>query len=169
MSPRRAAEGREYVFYIPEDEFGDTALAIEGADLFVGEHDFSAFSRRDPRRKVSGVCTVKRLELVREKGTVALFIAADRFLWNMIRRIAAALVDLSNGSTDMEELEGYLRGVGHYPRTLPPDGLMLWDVRFPAEIEESLLPVAGKKLMSEGRRIMIKERLLGALKGVTRP
>lgn len=98
----------------------------EAARYFVGAHDFRAFmaSGSDVENTVR---TVTKCEVTREGDFVKINVAADGFLYNMVRIIVGTLVAVSEGKIaagDIPDviLSGERKRAG---RTAPPDGLYL--------------------------------------------
>lgn len=101
----------------------------------LGTHDFSAFcaagSSVDPRDPdADTVRTITELDVRREGDMVIITVAADGFLYNMVRIIAGTLLDMERGripaGTMSEIIDSLDRGrAGH---TAPPDGLYLDEV-----------------------------------------
>jgi len=111
----------------------DAARMQAGADLLVGNHDFSAYraaacQARSPRRELY------RLEVRREGSLVTIRAQANAFLHHMVRNIAGVLMAIGAGEREpawaREVLEGRVRALGGV--TAPPDGLYLEAVRYPA-------------------------------------
>lgn len=112
----------------------DLAAMRETAALWLGEHDFTAFAATRPvvphRR-----CRVRAVELAARGPELRFEIAADRFLHNMVRRLAGTLLDVGRGRRTPAQVRdaletGDARGCGP---CLPPGGLFLLEVRYPAD------------------------------------
>jgi tRNA U38,U39,U40 pseudouridine synthase TruA len=77
--------------------------------------------------------TVDSLQVHRSRGGwFVVDIRAPSFVWGMVRKIIAALRKVEDGSLSLARLEEVLAGKRRL--TLPlaePDGLVLWDVRYP--------------------------------------
>ena len=104
------------------------------AALWVGEHDFSAFaatrSAASHRR-----CRVLEAQLRGAEPQLWFEVTADRFLQNMVRRLAGTLIEVGRGRRTVAEVRHALvtgdpRGCGP---CLPPEGLFLLEVRYPAD------------------------------------
>jgi tRNA pseudouridine38-40 synthase len=108
----------------------------QGAQLFVGQHDFSGFmsagsSVEDCRR------TVKSAEVRQYGERIVYRVEADGFLYNMVRIMAGSLLDVAHGRKSIEDIrealeEGKRTSAGF---TAPPDGLYLCDVHYGQEIQ----------------------------------
>jgi tRNA pseudouridine38-40 synthase len=108
----------------------------EAAALLVGEHDFTAFAARDSAGD-SRVCRVLAATVVQEADVVVFSIAANRFLHNMVRRLAGALVEVGRGRFAAAEVGRILarRDPSRGGPCLPPEGLALVEVRYPPGLE----------------------------------
>ncbi len=101
----------------------------------LGTHDFSALcaagSSVDPRDPdADTVRTITEFDVRRQGDMVYITVAADGFLYNMVRIIAGTLLDMEAGRIDcgsMGEIidSGDRSRAGH---TAPPDGLYLDEV-----------------------------------------
>ncbi len=78
-------------------EILDIPLLAEGANYFIGTHDFSAFanSAKEGCAAYDPVRTLKRLDLVREPGGIRLEFEADGFLYKMVRNIVGTLFEIA--------------------------------------------------------------------------
>lgn len=110
------------------------AMRENGLPL-LGRHDFSAFcaqgSKIDPRDPDSDtVRTVTELGVFREGELVRITVAADGFLYNMVRIIAGTLLDMERGRLPAGSMAEIIAS-GERTRagfTAPPDGLYLQEV-----------------------------------------
>jgi len=101
----------------------------------LGTHDFSALcaagSSVDPRDPdADTVRTITEFDVCRQGNMVYITVAADGFLYNMVRIIAGTLLDMEAGrieSGSMADIiaSGDRNRAGH---TAPPDGLYLDEV-----------------------------------------
>lgn len=109
--------------------------ALQGpAAAFCGTHDFAAFCAAGSD-VVGTVRTVRECTVAREGGLVTLTVAADGFLYNMVRILAGTLLDMARGRLDPGDMDGILasRDRGRAGYTAPPHGLWLTDVYYPKE------------------------------------
>src|SRR5260370_24259555 len=90
------------------------------ADRLTGRHDFRAFGR-SPR---PGGHTVRHVHEVKVSGAgdwVTIAVAADAFLYGMVRRIAGALVDVGRRTQPLGWIDSLLRGsTARFPLPPPP-------------------------------------------------
>ena len=96
------------------------------AEDFVGEHDFSAFMASGSKVQ----STVRRVEyarLEREGDLITFSVAANGFLYNMVRIMAGTLVDVGEGRIAPDSIPQILqsRDRARAGATAPPVGLYL--------------------------------------------
>ena len=99
--------------------------------VFVGEHNWSNFSRVEEGKTY--VREVLKCEpWVDENRIIGFKIIGTAFVWNQVRRVASALVGLSNGTHDLEKVKAALHQPNQYIDLglCPPDWLTLWDVEW---------------------------------------
>lgn len=106
------------------------------AERLVGEHDFAAFASAGHGRE-STVRTVLHCA-VSQTGAerMAIDVSGDGFLYNMARIIAGTLVEVGRGRKTIEDVRAALAS-GERERagpTLPPTGLRLEWIRYPAGV-----------------------------------
>lgn len=122
----RFADSRSYRYIVPRADL-DISKLTECAKMFEGEHDFCRFCRSE------GKPTRIRLESVSVKadGDLILIEFDSRFyLWNMIRRIAAAVILVAEGRRDMSEVADALNGKDITFGLARADALTLTDVAY---------------------------------------
>ncbi len=104
----------------------DVDLMSLAAPAFLGKHDFSSFMANGSSVK-STEREIKYLDIRKEGSLVIIRIAADGFLYNMVRIIVGTLVNVSEGKIDPLEIPNIIlkkdrKAAG---ATLPADGLYL--------------------------------------------
>lgn len=109
------------------------------APLLLGTHDFSAFmcGASDVEDRVR---TVTRLTVEEEADEVILTVAADGFLYNMVRIITGTLFEIGLGVRAAESIPQALasRDRRQAGMTAPPDGLYLHKVLYPEVLSARL-------------------------------
>lgn len=126
----RFARWRWYRYMI-SDPTVDPDRAVECAAVFPGEHDFANFSRKDGRGTVRKVIDVRVLP--DPSGVLVLDVKGVAFIWNMMRRMAGAVIAVGHGEAGVEEVRDALfrpdivRSFG----TAPPEPLILMAVEYP--------------------------------------
>jgi len=76
----------------------------EASKCLIGEHDFATFKSAKATTDTS-IRTIHFLDIEEEKGRVVIKINGDGFLYNMVRLIVKALVDVGSGKEDV----GYIK------------------------------------------------------------
>ncbi|MDP7275739.1 MAG: tRNA pseudouridine(38-40) synthase TruA [Planctomycetaceae bacterium] len=128
----------------------DVSAMHEAAQVLVGTHDFRAFETQFPNR-ASSVRTIHRLDVARhdqfstwalspradEPATddgafVWIDVAADGFLYNMVRAIAGTLVQVGRLRLDVDDVTALLTGGSRSDagETAPACGLYLLQVDY---------------------------------------
>lgn len=119
-------------WHIPK-RFSDSAVKNMdiAAKKIVGKYDFSAFMAAGSKIE-DAVRTVKYAECTREGNLIKLRIAADGFLYNMVRIIAGTLAEVGEGKRSPESIPGIIESKQRKcaGRTAPPDGLYLNKVSY---------------------------------------
>ena len=117
----RGAYQRQYAWGL-RDTLDVSAMQAAG-DRLVGQHDFRAFGR-SPR---PGGHTMRRVQEIRLSSAgdwITIAVAADAFLYGMVRRIAGALVDVGRKRRSLDWIDGLLNGSPLGLRLAPPQGLV---------------------------------------------
>jgi len=142
FNPRHATE-RIYHYILPSENL-DIGRMSECARLFVGEHDFKRFCRADERSTIVDMHSV----IVSENGSaVTIEFRADHFLWNMIRRITAAIRSVGQGRS-LDDVGDALKGKDVTFGLARPDALTLMDVLYEG-VEFINVPIPGKRTEEE--------------------
>ena len=110
----------------------DVPAMRRAAKLIVGRHDFAALSANPLREIDSTVRTVTKLTITQRGSVVTLAVAANGFLYKMVRSIAGALVKVGEGKLTVAELRQVITGRRRTAlvETAPARGLFLWRVRY---------------------------------------
>jgi tRNA pseudouridine38-40 synthase len=144
IDPRRAALRKTYVYQfhvgelLPPERRAHFAWAGRELDVeamrkaarhLLGEHDFTSFARAEAARRGA----VRRIDAVRVRRIprgVRLFFTGSGFLYNMVRTLASALLEVGRGRREPDEIAAILqaRERARAPATLPAHGLWLWRV-----------------------------------------
>ena len=154
FDPIRHAIGKRYQYTIRSSRVPDPlqhpyhwwiprSLDIEamraGAERLMGTHDFKAMESIGSTRKTS-VRTVRALEIDVKPAfsgiELQLEIEADGFLYNMVRNIAGALVEIGRGRFTPRWLDAVLasRQRNSESQTAPARGLCLMHVQYPESV-----------------------------------
>ena len=111
----------------------------EIAGIFLGEHDFSAFSIVKDLPE-NPVCTINRSEWRLEGDELVYLIEGNRFLHKMVRASVGAMIEMISRRLEISEANEMLatgRRVKEF-RFAPPQGLFLVRVNVPVEIKPLL-------------------------------
>jgi len=103
----RGAYQRQYAWGVRESL--DLAAMQAAGERLVGQHDFRAFGR-SPRPGGHTVRHVQELKITSAGNWITIAIAADAFLYGMVRRIAGALVDIGRRKRTLDWLDSLLVG-----------------------------------------------------------
>lgn len=89
----------------------------EAAAHYIGKHDFTSFCTSDARDRGDMCRTVTRAGIQRDGGLVTFTVAADGFLYNMVRIMVGTLLYVAQGKLQPEQIPRF------WPRaTAPPQG-----------------------------------------------
>ena len=97
-------EGRALHYWYPIDE----KLLNEAASYYIGRHDFTSFCTLDSRDMGDLTRTVTEAQVERRGDMVAFTVAADGFLYNMVRIMAGTLLRVQQGKLRPGDIPGIL-------------------------------------------------------------
>ena len=123
-------EGRSYHYprLITEQKLSDMNKA---ASYLVGEHDFSSFMAQGSKVE-STVRSIKYARVEREGEVVVFRVAADGFLYNMVRILTGTLIAVAEGRIHPDSIPEII-ALGDRSRagaTMPAHGLYLNSVEY---------------------------------------
>jgi tRNA pseudouridine38-40 synthase len=109
----------------------DVGAMKEAVNWIVGEHDFSAFKKKDEFYK-SPVREIKRARVIRRAGMIYVILEATGFLRYMVRTIAGTLMLAGQGKIDSGDVKEILesRERERAGETLPARGLFLKKIAY---------------------------------------
>lgn len=117
---------RRYAAVFPEKL--DIAAMQKAGQLLCGKHDFGAFCTR-ARMKKSTVREVYSVTVLRNADEIRVSVAADGFLYNMMRIIAGTLIEVGRGERVPESIPELFGGQRQDAGFLvPAHGLCLMEV-----------------------------------------
>jgi tRNA pseudouridine38-40 synthase len=102
------------------------------AEIFCGQHDFTTFSKHNPSTE-NYVCHVQEAQWSEvEAGVWHFHIAADRFVYGMVRCIVGAMMDAALRKRSIDDLQEALERKDRLLSSplAPPEGLILWRVSY---------------------------------------
>jgi tRNA pseudouridine38-40 synthase len=99
----------------------------QAASQLIGSHDFTSFCAVDARERGNMTRTVTAAQWKREGSTVSFTVAADGFLYHMVRIMVGTMLRVAEGKLQPEDISRILaardrRAAGP---TAPPQGLYL--------------------------------------------
>jgi tRNA pseudouridine38-40 synthase len=97
--------------------------------------DFTSFSKLHSDVKTNR-CQIFEAGWTIEPPKLIFTIKADRFLRNMVRAITGTLTEIGRGKMDINELDAIIEGRDRRLAgfSVPAQGLMLWKIEYPPEI-----------------------------------
>lgn len=121
------AVGRNYLYH--HKRILDIDAMKQAAEYFMGTHDFSAFKNLGSSVKTS-VRTIFRLDIIKNEDVIKVYIAADGFLYNMVRIIVGALIRVGEAKIKPYEIESIINSKerARAGKSAPPGGLCLEEV-----------------------------------------
>lgn len=117
----------------------DLAAMRQAAELFLGEHDFTAFAShaqnlpQDPSPLLrAGLREVTRSEWLQDGERLDYYVTANGFLYNMVRAMAGTLIEVGAGKRPPEDVARLLatRDRTLAGKTTPAKGLCLLSVEY---------------------------------------
>lgn len=143
---RYNAKNKIYMYRIDNTNFGnpflrdfsyfvDKKLDLEkmkqGAELLIGEHDFTSFSKSNSKKK-SSVRNLKSVNIKENDGIIEIYFEADGFLYNMVRMLTGALIGAGLNQIKPEEIKELLeeKTRAKHRFVVPPQGLFLCRVDY---------------------------------------
>lgn len=123
----RFANSRVYRYVLPSDGL-DIGLARECAGLFVGEHDFIRFCKIYEDKPT--VTTMESIDIEEKDGYLELTFRSQYFLWNMIRKISAAIDSVARGRRTLDDVRRALDGEDVQFGMARPEALTLMEVNY---------------------------------------
>jgi tRNA pseudouridine38-40 synthase len=148
ISTRRTAFAKPFVWWV-RDRL-DVAAIERAMQSLIGLHDFSRWTDRRNEGEESRVRIV-RTGVGIDDDLILIRLGASHFLWKMVRKLVAALVDVGRGAMSVDAFDEMIREPGpvHEP-TAPPAGLFLEAVLYDGEVFDR--PLEAIAPVSSGQR-----------------
>jgi tRNA pseudouridine38-40 synthase len=111
----------------------DADLLNTAAEVFVGKHNFTTFSKHNPDTS-NYVCSVEQASWHEmERGVWQFTIAADRFVYRMVRAVVGATLDVASHKRSILDISAALAAENRALSSplAPSQGLILWRVSYP--------------------------------------
>lgn len=123
-------EGREWHYPRVLDD-NDVEKMNVAAEKFIGTHDFSAFMAQGSKVSTT-IRTVVSASVEKEGKTIVFRVAADGFLYNMVRIMTGTLISVGEGKISPDDIEKIIesRDRGLAGMTAPAHGLYLNNVTY---------------------------------------
>lgn len=141
---RYSATCKEYRYYINIGEYSvfdthyiyqynrplDLSLMQEGANLFIGEHDFASYCVSLPGENT--VRTIYSFEINEKEGIVECIVTGSGFRRYMVRHLIGALIQIGANRFSLQEAKNRLdsKGEKHILFKAKPQGLYLYRVDY---------------------------------------
>ena len=124
---------RRITYWVPQPL--DTEAMSRAAEVFVGQHDFSAFrslhcDATNPVRRITGVA------LLRDGNLIDFWIEGHAFLRHMVRTMAGTLIEVGRGKMRSSDVRSILEGRDRSAAgpTAPAHGLTLVRITYAVEL-----------------------------------
>ena len=132
ISTRRSAFAKSFVWWI-KDRLDLDAMRSAGSAI-PGRHDFSAFTDKRLPQEDSRIVVVERFDVGRDGDLILVRIEASHFLWKMVRKLMACLVEVGRGTLKPQQMAALLDPKAQpFQPTAPPSGLFLEAIAYEGE------------------------------------
>lgn len=127
---------RDYALHFPK------CLDIEAIQAackhLEGTHDFTTFSSAKSSVKGSKIRTLFHASCRKKEDDIEFVFRGSGFLYNMVRIMVSALLDVGIGKRRPEEIPALLAAKerGQLGKTISPNGLYLWEVSYHEQEKE---------------------------------
>ena len=120
---------RKYTTHIPKKL--DIELMKEASKYFIGEHDFTSFASSKSKKK-SNIRTISSISIQESKGLIDIYFEGNGFLYNMVRIMTGALIDVGHKKIKPEDIKIMLEEKDRTKAadTAPAKGLYLYKVKY---------------------------------------
>jgi len=124
----RYAHKRWYRYYLPDENIDSDKLK-NASQLFQGKHDFTNYTKdatKDPCLQID------KITITHKKKFYLIDIQAQRFLWNQVRRMVAAIEKAGKNTISLAVIKKTLDNPCHRKSfgIAPPEYLVLMDVQY---------------------------------------
>lgn len=109
----------------------DVEKMQQGAQQLVGKKDFKSFASAADQRE-SSVRTISLCQVKQESDVIKISVAADGFLYNMVRNIVGTLVEVGRGRWEPDTIEDILAAKDRNAAgpIAPASGLCLMEIYY---------------------------------------
>ena len=110
------------------------------------------------------VTTIDSIDIVEKDGIIELTFRAQFFLWNMIRKIVAALTAVASGKNGIDDVKEALNGKTVNFGIADPDALTLLEVKYEGlEFEPADPSSFSDRIECANRHILLRKSFLDSL------
>jgi tRNA pseudouridine38-40 synthase len=134
-SPQRSALLKDTYYFYPHSL--DLSRMTKAAEVLVGDHDFGSFRSTSSDRGTSR-CRVSQAKILNlGEGRLEFWIAANHFVYNMVRIIVGTLIEIGNGERAPQGMTAALNQCDRNLAgpTAPASGLALASVKYPESFQ----------------------------------
>lgn len=85
----------------------DIELMREASKYFIGEHDFTSFASSKSKKK-SNIRTIYSINIKEDNGLIEIYFEGNGFLYNMVRIMTGALIDVGHKKIVPEDIKKML-------------------------------------------------------------
>ena len=152
IATRRSAFAKPFVWWIKDTL--DVGAMQRAAATVAGRHDFTAFTDKRLAKDESRIVVVEAAEIAKHDDLILFRISASHFLWKMVRKLVACMVEVGRGTMAPGDLESMIRKPREpFQPTAPPSGLFLEAIVYANEVyDRPLLPVVPVSTVLPGGR-----------------
>lgn len=120
---------RKYSTHI--DKPLDIELMKKASECLIGEHDFTSFASSKSKKK-SNVRNIHSITINKNKDVIDIYVEGNGFLYNMVRIIVGALIDVGLHKKTPEDIKVMLEAKDRSKAsdTAPAKGLYLYSVKY---------------------------------------
>lgn len=113
----------------------DIDLMRQAAQIFIGEHDFSAFRSAECQAS-SPVRVLSQFELQQSGAVIDFHLTANAFLHHMVRNLVGTVIEVGRGAEPLDWARAVLAGRDRTraARTFPAQGLCLEQVEYDSQL-----------------------------------
>ncbi len=115
---------RKYSYHVPEKL--NVENMNEASKLLIGTHDFRAFTSVKSKKK-STIKTIESIKINNSTPIISIEYTADGFLYNMVRILTGTLIEIGNGTRDVNSINALFDSKNRADAgfTAPAHGLFL--------------------------------------------
>ncbi|WP_042274881.1 tRNA pseudouridine(38-40) synthase TruA [[Clostridium] dakarense] len=109
----------------------DLDLMKEASQFLIGEHDFTSFASSKSKKK-SNIRTIESISIQENNDLIEIYVEGDGFLYNMVRIIAGALLEVGLRKKSPQDIKVMLEAKDRAKAsdTAPAKGLYLYKVKY---------------------------------------